>query len=368
MSWDNLIDQEKVKTLIRESLEKNRLPTAYLFSGPEGVGKWLAAIELAKSINCLKMSDQACDACSSCIKIDQLNFVDLYILFPYPQSAAKKKKEEIPERKFYIEEKLKNLYHIVRFEKQVFISIEETREVLSSLALAPLEGKRKIVILYEAEKVKTETATTLLKSIEEPPRNTLFVLITAYPENILPTILSRCQRVNFSILKPELIISYLADRHITKNVEYYARICNGSIGKALELVKGERQKIRDSCLSILDRTFSSDSGQLVSQTEELLANIEQTEKPRLFGYYEALLKDLYLLSQDRDCQDLTNFDKLEELRKLGLNFSNPASIYKAFQKAESLSQDSQRNVNLKLALLDFCFYIKSLSRLEGSGK
>src|SRR3990170_4070508 len=177
MSFKEIIDQEIAKKILQGAIKEKRIAHSYLFTGPPGVGKWLFAIELAKAVNCLKEGDDSCGECSSCEKIRHLTHPDLTLIFPLPpisfskKSKKEKEEEEQKNRNKFIEEKLADPYKIVRYEKPGSISIEEGRNAQRNLLCTPVEGKVKVLIVQEPEKMSIEAENCFLKTLEEPPKN-----------------------------------------------------------------------------------------------------------------------------------------------------------------------------------------------------
>lgn len=184
MAFKDIIGHTKAITILRRTLDRNRLPSAYLFAGESGTGKKFVAINLAKAINCLKPKDReqasehadqnsefadACEECSSCIKIVAGTHPDLLFIAP---------------------------------DKSI-IRIAEVRAVEETLSLRPYEGIKKIVIIDEADAMNQEAANAFLKTLEEPPGDSLVILITANPDRLPETIRSRTCRINFAPLSPE---------------------------------------------------------------------------------------------------------------------------------------------------------------------
>lgn len=165
MAFKDVIGQEKAINIIRRTLARDRVPSAYLFAGESGIGKKLTAINLAKAINCLKDTEHidACDVCLSCRKIDAATHPDFLVITP--------EKGEI--------------------------RVGEIRAVGEALSFRPYEGKRKVVIINDSDTMNQSAANAFLKTLEEPPDESLLILITAHPDRLPETIRSRCSRINF---------------------------------------------------------------------------------------------------------------------------------------------------------------------------
>jgi DNA polymerase-3 subunit delta' len=173
MPFAELLGQERAVARLRQSWRTGRLPQAYCFAGPSGVGKRATALALAQAVNCEAPgasgteADDACGACVSCRKIRGALHPDVVEVRP---------------------------------EGKTVITIDQVREVTGRATLRPYEGRRPVWILDPADRMQEPAANALLKTLEEPAGASLFVLVTAAPSALLPTILSRCQVVRFDPL------------------------------------------------------------------------------------------------------------------------------------------------------------------------
>ena len=170
MALKDIIGQEKAINILLGTLSQNRIPSSYLFAGESGIGKKFTAVNFAKTLNCLNSQpSDCCDECPSCKKIDSQTHPDFMMVTP--------EKSEI--------------------------RVEEVRAIEEALSFAPYEGKRKVVIVDEAEAMNASAANAFLKTLEEPPPQSIIILIASSPDRLPETIRSRCSRVNFSPLSPE---------------------------------------------------------------------------------------------------------------------------------------------------------------------
>ncbi|NTU42418.1 MAG: DNA polymerase III subunit delta' [Nitrospirales bacterium] len=170
MSLKDTIGQERAVRILLGGIRRDRIPSAVLFSGEGGVGKRLTAMNYAKAVNCLQpVNGDSCDSCISCHKIDSGSHPDLFVVVPEGDE----------------------------------IRIEEVRKIEDALSLRPLEGRRKVVVMDGADAMNIYAANAFLKTLEEPPQDSLIILVSSDPDSLPDTIRSRCIAVRFRSLSSE---------------------------------------------------------------------------------------------------------------------------------------------------------------------
>ncbi|PIP08873.1 MAG: DNA polymerase III subunit delta', partial [Syntrophobacteraceae bacterium CG23_combo_of_CG06-09_8_20_14_all_50_8] len=178
MLFKDIFGHERQIALLKGFMAQDRLPHALLFHGVEGIGKKTTALVFAKALNCLTGNHDACDACSSCRKVDHKNHLD-----------------------------------VVVFEAEgQFIKIQAVRDLQQQLKFKPWEGKKRVCIINDAEKMNNVAANALLKTLEEPPSSNIMILISAQPHQLPATIISRCQQLRFSPLTEDDVVAFLKAR------------------------------------------------------------------------------------------------------------------------------------------------------------
>ncbi len=223
MLTDVLAGQEHVRRMLERGLGTGRLGHALLFSGPRGLGKAEAAVALARASCC---SDPerggalgGCGACVPCRQVAEGGHPDVRWVAPSPGS----------------------------------IRIEQVREVIREACLRPFSGRGRVFIFRDADRLTEEAANALLKVLEEPPEGTRFILLTAVPGAVLPTIRSRCQELAFRPLAPEAVAALLGERQGLAGEEALrlAALAGGNPGLALELARSPRLR---EALELAERT------------------------------------------------------------------------------------------------------------------
>jgi len=320
--FGGIIGHDFQKNILRRSARDNMASHSYLYAGPDGVGKKLMALGFAKLLNCpgsADSPDKGCE-CPSCRKIDRGIHPDVVL---------------------------------IEFTGVKNIKVDQVREEIEEkLYLRPFEGRYKIVIVDEAERMNHSAQNAFLKTLEEPPRDSVIILLSSRPESLLPTLRSRCQTVVFNPLTEELVAGLLTERGGMSPEEavLFAKLSGGSIGKALgfdsELMEWRKELLTG--LVSIKRNSASD----ISNLSELLSSgASQNETERLelgFRFILLWIRDIALAGIGSDC--LTNTDFTEainnEARKWDLG-----DLLEMERNVERAWYDIARaNANTKLAL------------------
>jgi DNA polymerase III subunit delta' len=304
--FDKLVGNPRARDTLRRMLEQRRVPGALLFAGEDAVGKKLFAVELAKSLNCLRPRGvEACDECSACLRIPR---------FAPPPTDDK-------ERGRYIAWSGHRDVGLVRREKAV-ITVDQSREVERESNYRPQEGRARVFIVEDADRMNEAAANALLKTLEEVPPTTRLVLVTPRPAGLLPTIRSRCQTVRFAPLAAKEIEDYLVRtrKRAGEEARLAARLARGRLGDALELDLDAHLARRESMLAVLEAL-----AQAPPDRARLLRAAETLSDPKRKDDYEphldalaALVRDCWLLSLDARAE-IVNEDLRERLARLALS-------------------------------------------------
>ncbi|HEV7473504.1 MAG TPA: DNA polymerase III subunit delta' [Pyrinomonadaceae bacterium] len=333
--FDQLTGNEHAKELLKRILNAGRLPGALLFTGEDGIGKKLFALEVAKALNCrAPQGVEACGHCPSCLRIAKFN---------YPQSS------ESDDWKGIIWTDHPDVGMVVA-PKRVLL-VEQMRLIEREANYRPYEGKARVFLIDDADKLNDSSANALLKVLEEPPHTSHIVLLTSRPAMLLPTIRSRCQMIRFSPLTAVEIETHLVKTKIANAGEarIRARVALGSLGRAVEQDLDEFNEQRKSMLRVLQALSESDERiQLLRSAEELNDAKYKDEYESRLDVLETLIRDAWMLALQAPDQSVVNEDLLPQLKKISANLDSrrPAGW---ISQIEEMREQLIVNINRKAA-------------------
>jgi len=309
----DIIGQDRAVTTLRETLRSARIPNAYLFEGPWGVGKTRTALALGAALVCRTESDEACGTCNACLRVARFMHPDVRFLFPVMTD------EDDPES---IAETLSAVaqdpHHVFTYEKASSIRIGITRDILKELAFRPYEGRKRVIVLRDADRMREDQYSAMLKSLEEPGASTLWILTSARPNRLPPTIRSRCLKVRFRALTEDEIESYLLDRVGLGAApsRLLAALASGSLARALTLRSENVAGLRDDALRGLGAANSGDPSRILAAAGEAASWSNREKMRRTLEFQFLLLRDLLRLKHGAPEASLVNRDRIADLRKV----------------------------------------------------
>ncbi|MBZ9778513.1 DNA polymerase III subunit delta' [Psychroflexus sp. CAK8W] len=372
MTFDSILGLSHLKNHLRSTISNNRVPHAQLFVGSTGSGPLPMAIAYAREL-LLHYSPQARSVSINNL-MDQLTHPDLHFVYPINKTPNSPKKPVSKDfigdwRDFIIKNSYQTLYDwyltIGIEKKQGSINVDEATDVVTSLSLKSYEGGPKIMIVWCADKMNTATSNKLLKLIEEPPENTFFILVTDSPGDILQTIKSRCQRLDFPPLgEANLVEGLLSTFDISeKDAKKISQQADGSFSKAMHLAEdnSDDEKFEKWFITWVRSAFRAKGNKhvvtdLLDWSDNLAKETRETQK-RFLDYCiqffrQALLnnykaKSLVFLSP---YDSKFKFDKFSE-------FISGSNITEIFQVLEEAIFHIERNGNAKMIFSDLSFQL-----------
>ncbi len=368
MYFSDVIGLHDVKQHLTGSVRRGLVPHARIFYGPEGVGKLPLAIAYARYLNCANRGDEdACGACPSCHKFDKLAHPDLHFVFPVVKSKVSD--EYLPQwREFLSQNSYFNLNQWLAFIRaenaQGVIYAKESDEIIRKLNLKVYEAPYKIMIVWLPEKMHDACANKLLKMIEEPPENTVFLLVSEDRENVLQTIWSRCQPLHIRAIENNEIADALQQRYSLDHADAKscAHIANGSFTKAIELITSsqETRYFFDLFVKMM-RTSVSGNIKTIKETAAELAGIGREMQKSYLLYALRMFREYFVSNLREPAMLYLNEDE----RQFGERFSpyiNERNI-EAFSDEFSLAhRQIEQNGNAKIIFLDLCLKVTVLLR------
>jgi DNA polymerase-3 subunit delta' len=251
---------------------------------------------LAKAINCQEAAGQACDRCIACRKIEQLLHPDVHALLPLPGRREKRDKAGLPEAmRTAVLDYLRQGFS--PSPSNINIARDFIRMLQKEMAYAPTEAPRRIGLIFAAECIHPAGANSLLKILEEPPVNAIFILVSAAPERLLPTILSRCQQVPLQSLSQEELRAHLRELEVgPERLELAVRLGAGSVQRAVRIAEGEFDETRERVERFLLAGLGREDESYWSLLDEVGGSAERDRLEDFLRGCSLYLRDLWLMA------------------------------------------------------------------------
>jgi DNA polymerase-3 subunit delta' len=373
-----IIGQQRTKEILQKAILENKIADSYCFSGPQGVGKEALAIEFAKTLNCSNpirtdSSVNSCGKCESCRQIEKLIHPNLLLVFSLPtpkgsgssteSSISKMSEEQIDEISSQIQMKAQNPYHSITFPNATQIKISAVREIKQNLSYSSQRPGRRCILIFRAEEMTTEAANAFLKTLEEPHENVTIILTTSRTDLILPTILSRCQKIHCDSINEDEIANWLITQKgiAASDAAIAAGFAQGSLSRAEEFIDEDFKSFRLEAIDILRtalkrKTYRSD---LYSKIDEL---VRDKNKQKLEQFLTILLfwfRDAITIINTNSMENIINIDQGDSLLKFSNAYASK-NLFEVITLIEKAHSRIRRNVNQYLLLLDMFVKIKEL--------
>jgi DNA polymerase-3 subunit delta' len=313
MTFRDILGQDRAVSRLRQAWTAGRLPQAYCFAGPPGVGKRTTAMALAQAVNCASplapggetAARDACGSCLACRKVAAGIHPDV---------------------------------HQVRPETKAVITIDQVREVAAQAALRAYEGKAKVWILDPADLMQEPAANALLKTLEEPAGTSLFILVTTAPTALLPTIRSRCQHLQFEGLREDHLRQILTRQgRSPEDAAAAAALAAGSAERALALEVSQATVARDRIVQGVWGALSVAGLPALLDQAELLAK-DRAGLERALEVLVSFSRDLAVTKVGGDAASLVHADRPADLAKLAAAY--PVGVILAVYQAQVEAQRS----------------------------
>ena len=321
MGFGDLAIPERVRQVLSRAVKGQRLPPAYLFVGPAGVGKRTTAFVLAKALNCSAQSGDACDRCAVCLRVERLLHPDIHLVEPQGQ----------------------------------VIKIDQIRQLREVLTLQAYEGRAKVAILDDADKLTVEAVNALLKILEEPPVQTVFVLVCQHLGSLPATVISRAQVLRFGLLAHAQVVGLLRQHgRDPDEAERAARLSAGRPGAAMALEVTAALERRADVLQLLTQARSGDPAIVLASAEQWARR--KGDHDFLFEMLLSLVRDLVVSRVGGADTLLIHGDIRDELSPLATAVPS-ATLWEVFEIVHSTEEAIAHNANPQLAFEVMLFKI-----------
>ena len=322
MPFRDIAGHRPLLALLRQAVDRGTVPATLLFAGPAGVGKWRVARALAAVLNCQTPTadGDACGACRACDRIARDLHVDVSVLTPDDTGKIK---------------------------------IDIVREVLERCGFRPFEGRRRVVLVRDADALLESAQNALLKSLEEPPPATMFVLTSSAPDALLRTVRSRTMRLTFGRLSADDIAAVLVRDHGLDAAEArrLAMLADGSAGTALVLASSATNDAREAATELLRAAGASDLAARLAIAKAVVgekkAERTRQELQAVLLAASSLVRDVAALHAGADRGVLANGDAADVLDRLARLLPPPAAD-RAFASIDRAKTALERNAGAKL--------------------
>src|SRR6185503_5742816 len=326
MPFATIAGHQRLLALLARAIARDTLPPSLLLAGTSGIGKRRTAMAMAEALNCLAprktgtFETDACGECASCRRIARMVHADVVVLEPGETGTIK---------------------------------TDAVRDVIDRANYRPFEGRRRAVIVDDADALMEPAQNALLKTLEEPPQASVFILVSSMPDSLLPTVRSRCRPLRFGDLTPAEVAAVLVRDHEydESDAKAAAADAGGSVGRALEAREVDLAEARDAAQRLLQQAARADPGRRLEAVRGLTGKAtgaaERDQLAVCLRSLSSLVRDLGLLSNRADPAALANADLHDELSRLTSAFDSERST-RAFNAVDQALAALERNVNPKV--------------------
>lgn len=357
-----------IKTNLVRSVHENKIPHAQLLAGRDGSVNLPLALAYTTFLHCQnRQADDACGTCAACSKSLKYIHPDSHFVFPYSNVDNDKDEERLKAellkswRQFLTEQPFGNIEDWTAFhgseDKQVLISREESREIIRSLALKPFESRFKVMLIWQPEYMHPAAANGILKILEEPSSFTIFLLVSNADERLLPTIVSRTQRVTVPLLPDDEVKTFLAPRVDAGRLPGLVQLAEGNLNRGLQLIDREDNPTTEKFTQWMRACFKRDAIQLLTLADDFHAADKMDQRNMLTVALTMMRESLVHLSeapllrvQGNDLKFVQDFSKVLNVPKI--------------EKATHLLNEAyfhlERNGSAKMIFMDLSLQLSGL--------
>jgi DNA polymerase-3 subunit delta' len=339
MNWD-IVGHEWAVDYLERSIGGGRAAHAYLISGPAGIGKALLALRLAQALNCEGPGPGPCLACRSCRRIARGNHPDVRIAGMHTQALGLKADEAA---------------------RQKDLKIDTVRAWQSDITLKPFEGRQRVFIMHDAEKLNEAAANAMLKTLEEPPPYATLVLVANTSGDLMPTIVSRCQPLRLRLVPRAQIAQALRERYNlqSEDAALLAAWSAGQVGWAFRMTSApEELEQRQAQLDALVELTARGRSDGFRWAEERAKEFRGGEQEQIFAaleLWQSWWRDIMLIAAGCS-EQITHIDRHDDLRKAAARY-RLADIHAFVARLSTAARQLRENVNPQLALENVLLHV-----------
>lgn len=360
--FSQVIGQQDIKKRLLDEVQQGRLPHALLFCGPPGSGKLALAVSYAQYLLCRQPDGHdACGQCPACKESRKFVHPDLHFVFP----IIRYKTAESSVCDVYIDAWRKRLQKGLYFDlndwmadmkadnQQPMIYAAESAQIQRKLSLKSTLGGRKVMVMWMPEKMNAECANKLLKLIEEPPAQTFFLLVSNEAERILPTILSRTQRIEVKGIDRESMIETLAASHGQERAEQAVRSAHGNYTAAQKALQTDEDTALffDLFVMLMRLSYMRRIKEMRKWSDQI-AGMGRERQKNFLMYCQRLIRENFIYNfRQPELNYMTTEES--EFSKNFARFVNERNVIKIMDELSEAQRDIEQNVNPKMVFFDF---------------
>jgi DNA polymerase-3 subunit delta' len=328
--FSSIIGHHRIVSLLSRAVARDTLPPSLLLAGPAGIGKRRVAMAVAAAVNCLQprqsteFERDACGQCAACKRIERGVHPDVILIEPGDTGTIK---------------------------------IEQVRDVIDRAGYRPFEGRRRVVVIDEADAMVPAAQNALLKTLEGPPSASKFILVSSMPDSLLPTVQSRCPRLRFGPLSAGEVAEILVRDHDYSESDARAAAvdADGSVGRALSSESADLIDARGAAQRILEQAArTSDPSRLVDSVKDVVTKkgSSANERDQLAACLRAtasLLRDLGLIAVHAEPSAIVNTDLQPQLTALSRSYDGDRAT-RAYAAVDQALAALERNASPKVVV------------------
>ncbi len=373
MLFKDVVGQQDIRIRLIQMVREHRIGHALMFAGGEGSGNLGLAIAFARYINCLNPDpEDSCSECASCRKYSKLAHPDLHLIFPVAETKESGKDPVSDDfigawRECILANPYTSLFrwyeHIGIEKKQGSINRSESLQIIRKLSFKNFEATYKVVIIWMAEKMNLSASNKLLKILEEPPENTVFILVSGEVNQIIPTIFSRTQLIHVPRIDSESMALAIREKHTITDQSRIDSLVRLADGNYLQLT-GSLEEVQESAnrfemfVSLMRMCFARDFGGISDWIDKMAVQGREKQK-QFFQYALRMIRGNFILNIEAGDIDLLS----EEERDFSIKFSkfvHPGNIFPIYDELNKASIHIECNGYSRLILFDLSVKIARL--------